>query len=211
VKVNQNNAWRFGRGFAAMLVVDVIVAAGLFYVVASGGVYNFLYSSPRAASTVSSSSTTAAPSNSTSAASTNSTVSTTSSTSSVAYTISVATSPTLGKYLVDGAGFTLYYFVPDQVGNATSPPVSHCTTALNCIQVWPVFYAPTIVVPPSLNASSFTTFTRSDGTNQTAYLGHPLYLYLGDSSPGQTNGNAIDINGGYWYVVPATPGATFKS
>ncbi|MDG7012886.1 MAG: hypothetical protein JRN46_01500 [Nitrososphaerota archaeon] len=210
MRVNQHSAWRFGRGFAVVLVVDVIVAAGLFYVVASGGVYNFLYSSPRAATTASSSSTTAAASNSTSAAS-NATVGATTSTSSVAYTIGVATSPTLGKYLVDGAGFTLYYFVPDQVGNATSPPVSHCTTALNCIQVWPVFYAPTIVVPPSLNASSFTTFTRADGSKQTAYLGHPLYLYLGDSSPGQTNGNAININGGYWYAVPATPGATFNS
>ncbi|MDG6960258.1 MAG: hypothetical protein JRM89_03160 [Nitrososphaerota archaeon] len=123
----------------------------------------------------------------------------------------VATSSTLGKYLVDGSGFTLYYFVPDQVGNATSPPVSHCTSALSCIQVWPVFYSPAIVVPASLNASDFTTFTRSDGTSQTAYLGHPLYLYLGDSSPGQTNGNGININGGYWYVVPASPTATFQS
>ena len=212
MRVSQHNAWRFGRGFTAVLVVDAIVIAGLFYAVGSGGVYSFLYSSPHAA-TVTSTSTTAlvsstsgAPANSTSTASTNAT-----STSSVAYTIGVATSPTLGTYLVDGAGFTLYYFVPDQVGNATSPPVSHCTATLSCIQVWPVFYAPSIVVPASLNASAFTTFTRADGSNQTAYLGHPLYLYLGDSSPGQTNGNAININGGYWYVVPASAGATFKS
>jgi predicted lipoprotein with Yx(FWY)xxD motif len=204
VRVSQHNAWRFGRGFTAVLVVDAIVIAGLFYVVGSGGVYNFLYSSPRAA-TVTSTSTTAS-ANSTVSASTSAT-----STSSVAYTIGVATSPTLGTYLVDGAGFTLYYFVPDQVGNATSPPVSHCTTALNCVQVWPVFYAPSIVVPASLNASAFTTFTRADGSNQTAYLGHPLYLYLGDSSPGQTNGNGININGGYWYAVPASAGAVFKS
>ena len=204
MRVSQHNAWRFGRGFTAVLVVDAIVIAGLFYVVGSGGVYNFLYRSPRAA-TVTSTSTTAS-ANSTVSASTSAT-----STSSVAYTIGVATSPTLGTYLVDGAGFTLYYFVPDQVGNATSPPVSHCTTALNCVQVWPVFYAPSIVVPASLNASAFTTFTRADGSNQTAYLGHPLYLYLGDSSPGQTNGNGININGGYWYVVPASPTATFQS
>ena len=156
MRVNQHNSWRFGRGFTAVLVVDAIVIAGLFYVVGSGGVYSFLYSSPHAVTVTSTSTTTSgAPANSTSSASTNAT-----STSSVAYTIGVATSPTLGAYLVDGAGFTLYYFVPDQVGTATSPPVSHCTTAQNCIQVWPVFYAPSIVIPSSLNASAFTTFTR---------------------------------------------------
>ncbi len=203
MRVSQHDAWRFGRGFTAVLVVDAIVIAGLFYVVGSGGVYNFLYSSPHAATTASVTSTSASVTSTSASANVTTTAS--------AYTISVATSSSLGSYLVDGAGYTLYYFVPDQVGNATSPPVSHCTTALSCITVWPVFYAPNIVVPPSLNASSFTTFTRSDGTSQTAYLGHPLYLYLGDSSPGQTNGNAININGGYWYVVPASPGATFQS
>lgn len=200
MRISQHNALRIGRGLAIMVVVDAIVAGALLYAVTSGGVYNFLYAGGQASST-----TVVTGSNS------NSTSATTTSANATAYTISVATSSTLGKYLVDGSGFTLYYFVPDQVGNATSPPVSHCTTALACIQVWPVFYAPAIVVPPSLNASDFSTFTRSDGTNQTAYLGHPLYLYLGDTSPGQTNGNAIDINGGYWYVVPASPGATFQS
>ena len=201
MRVNQHNALRIGRGFVIVIIVDAIVAGGLLYAVTSGGVYAFLYRAPQA------STTTIVPP----VVSGNGTSTTTAAGSSTAYTIGVATSSTLGKYLVDGSGFTLYYFVPDQVGNATSPPVSHCTTALSCTTVWPVFYAPAIVVPPSLNASDFTTFTRSDGSSQTAYLGHPLYLYLGDSSPGQTNGNGIDINGGYWYVVPASPTATFQS
>ncbi|MDG6925601.1 MAG: hypothetical protein JRN09_03515 [Nitrososphaerota archaeon] len=134
---------------------------------------------------------------STSSSATNSTAST------PAYTVGVAQNATLGNYLINGAGFTLYYFANDTVGTATSPPVSACTTALSCVAVWPPFYASNIVVAPGsgLSASDFTTFTRSDGSNQTAYMGHPLYLFIGDRSPGQTTGNALRLNGGLWYVA----------
>lgn len=120
---------------------------------------------------------------------------------SSAYTVKVANSTKYGSYLVNGSGFTLYYFAPDTVGNATSPAVSKCNTAEACISVWPAFYVSKEVVPPSLNASNFTTITRTDGSPQLAYKGHPLYLYIGDTSAGAVTGNDIDINGGYWYVA----------
>lgn len=131
--------------------------------------------------------------------------------STSAYTINVASSPSFGSYLVNSTGYALYYFVPDKVGNSTSPPVSTCTTALDCLGVWPIFYASKVTVPASLNASDFSTFTRSDGANQTAYLGHPLYYYVGDTKPGETTGQGIDANGGYWYVVPISPTASFTT
>ncbi|MDG7005355.1 MAG: hypothetical protein JRM86_00285 [Nitrososphaerota archaeon] len=121
--------------------------------------------------------------------------------SAPAFAVKVVDNATLGSYLVNGSGFTLYYFALDTVGNATSPPVSACNTAQACISVWPAFYAANLVVPSGLNASDFTTFKRADGQPQTAYKGHPLYLYLGDTSPGAVTGNDIDINGGYWYVA----------
>lgn len=133
------------------------------------------------------------------ASSTTGTSTSTSSTS--AFSVKVVNNATLGSYLVNGSGFTLYYFAPDTVGNATSPPVSVCNTAEACISVWPAFYAANIVVPAGLNASDFTTFKRLDGSPQTAYKGHPLYLYLGDTGPGIVTGNDININGGYWYVA----------
>ncbi|MDG6914906.1 MAG: hypothetical protein JRM86_06660 [Nitrososphaerota archaeon] len=145
-------------------------------------------------------SATTTPPTSTTSTTSSTSVSTTSS-SSAAYTVNVVDNATLGNYLVNGTGFTLYYFALDTVGNATSPPVSKCTTALTCITVWPPFYAPNIVVPPGLNASDFTTFTRPDGTNQTAYMGHPLYYFVSDTKPGQTVGQALNLNGGYWYVA----------
>src|ERR1700747_2361082 len=45
---------------------------------------------------------------------------------------------------------------------------------------------------------------RSDGSVQAAYDGHPLYTYVGDSAPGQANGNGLNLNGGLWHEVPAS-------
>jgi hypothetical protein len=52
------------------------------------------------------------------------------------------------------------------------------------------------------------SITRSDGTKQVTYDGHPLYTYAGDKSPGQASGNRLNASGGLWYemtVSGATP------
>jgi len=46
--------------------------------------------------------------------------------------------------------------------------------------------------------------TRSDGSVQAVYAGHPLYTYVGDSAPGQANGNGLNLNGGLWHEVTAS-------
>ena len=46
------------------------------------------------------------------------------------------------------------------------------------------------------------TITRSDGSTQATYDGHPLYTYIGDRAPGQDSGNNLNLNGGLWHVVP---------
>ncbi len=89
---------------------------------------------------------------------------------------------------------TLYNFTAD------SRDKSSCTGG--CVNAWPVFYASSISVPSDLKASDFTSFTRSDGSKQTAYKGMPLYYYIGDSSAGQTTGQGLNQFGGLWYVVP---------
>jgi hypothetical protein len=45
------------------------------------------------------------------------------------------------------------------------------------------------------------TITRSDGTKQVTYAGHPLYYFAGDSAAGQTNGEGSHGFGAPWYVV----------
>ena len=45
------------------------------------------------------------------------------------------------------------------------------------------------------------TITRTDGTTQATYDGHPLYTYIADTAPGQANGNNLNLNGGLWHQV----------
>ena len=47
------------------------------------------------------------------------------------------------------------------------------------------------------------TIDRSDGTVQATYNGHPLYTYIGDTAAGQASGNKLNLNGGFWYEIPA--------
>ena len=45
------------------------------------------------------------------------------------------------------------------------------------------------------------TITRTDGSRQLTYNGHPLYTYIGDTAPGQARGNNLNLNGGLWREV----------
>ena len=45
------------------------------------------------------------------------------------------------------------------------------------------------------------TITRSDGSRQATYDGHPLYTYIADTAPGQAHGNNLNLNGGVWHEV----------
>ena len=93
--------------------------------------------------------------------------------------------------LTDDKGLTLYWFAPD------SPAASKCTGS--CAAYWP----PVTGVPKAGPGATgkLGTIKRPGGTAQATYDGHPLYTYIGDSAPGQANGNKLDLNGGYWYEV----------
>jgi len=96
--------------------------------------------------------------------------------------------------LTDSKGFTLYSFAPD---TATT---SNCTGS--CAAYWPPLTgAPT--AGPGVTGE-LGTITRPDGTTQATYNGHPLYTYVGDTHPGQANGNNLNLNGGLWHEVTIT-------
>jgi predicted lipoprotein with Yx(FWY)xxD motif len=108
--------------------------------------------------------------------------------SSTTVTLST-TSTSLGTVLTAPNGDTLYRFDPD---TATT---SACTGG--CATEWP----PVIGMPTAgsgVTSADLGTITRSDGTIQATYQGHPLYTYAGDSGPGQTSGNGL---GGTWHVM----------
>jgi len=96
--------------------------------------------------------------------------------------------------LTNARGYTLYWFVPD------TSTRSNCNGT--CASYWP----PVMGIPTAGSGvtGQLGTVTRSDGTTQATYDGHPLYTYIGDSGPGQANGNNIDLNGGVWHQVIET-------
>jgi predicted lipoprotein with Yx(FWY)xxD motif len=99
--------------------------------------------------------------------------------------------------LTNAKGFTLYSFVPD---TATK---SNCNGA--CATYWPPVKGPATAGPGV--TGTLSTITRSDGSMQAAYDGHPLYTYVADTAPGQAKGNGLNLSGGVWHVVPASGGA----
>jgi Secreted repeat of unknown function len=56
-----------------------------------------------------------------------------------------------------------------------------------------------------------STIKRSDGTTQAVYNGHPLYTYVGDTAPGQANGNNLNLNGELWHEVTVSGLTTSSS
>jgi predicted lipoprotein with Yx(FWY)xxD motif len=108
------------------------------------------------------------------------------------YTINTATNKTLGTYLVNQTGFTLYYFANDKPGNGTS------TCLDGCAKIWLPFYAKNVTVPTGLNTTDFTSMMRKDKMNQTTFKGWPLYVFSGDMKPGDVKGQGFK---GIWFVV----------
>jgi predicted lipoprotein with Yx(FWY)xxD motif len=96
--------------------------------------------------------------------------------------------------LADAAGRTLYWFAPDTAAK------SACYGS--CAAYWPPVKGPATAGPGV--TGTLSTLTRSDGSVQAAYDGHPLYTYIGDSAPGQANGNGLNLNGGLWHEVTAS-------
>ncbi len=98
------------------------------------------------------------------------------------------------NFLTDAKGMTLYYYTKDTRGESV------CYG--NCEKAWPIFSAPTVSVPPALQASDFGTITRTDGSKQTTYRGWPLYYWQRDAKPGDITGEGV---GKVWYIlkVPA--------
>ena len=105
--------------------------------------------------------------------------------SSTQYSVNIANNPELGSYLTNATGWTLYTFSRDIPSNGTSM----CTDS--CTEKWPAFYVTNLTLPAGLSATSFTVITRPDGSKQLAYDGWPLYYFINDKKPGDTNGQGV--------------------
>jgi predicted lipoprotein with Yx(FWY)xxD motif len=99
----------------------------------------------------------------------------------------------LGKQIVvDSSGKTVYLYEPD--GTSTTSQVSPGIKAN-----WPAVTATAApTVSSDLDSSKVATQAQPDGTKQVSYNGHLLYLFVGDSAPGDASGQGL---GGNWFVL----------
>ena len=103
----------------------------------------------------------------------------------------------LGRVIVDSKGHTLYLFEKDTSRR------SACSG--QCAQYWPPLLthgAP--VAHDGVKQSLLGQIRRADGSQQVTYAGHPLYRYIGDSKPGQTNGEGSQEFGAGWDVLSSS-------
>jgi predicted lipoprotein with Yx(FWY)xxD motif len=111
--------------------------------------------------------------------------------------VNVDNNADLGQILVAGNGMTLYLFEADTGTDST------CFDA--CAAEWPPYLTDGQPEAGSgADSSLIGTTTRQDGSQkstQVTYNGHPLYFYDGDSQPGDTNGNNLDLYGAEWYAL----------
>jgi predicted lipoprotein with Yx(FWY)xxD motif len=102
----------------------------------------------------------------------------------------------LGTVLVDSQGMTLYAFAPDRHQRVT------CTGS--CASVWHALMTPGTQKPTVAGAATASLLGADmspSGGHVVTYAGWPLYTYVGDTGPGQANGQGLNANGGVWYVV----------
>jgi len=110
--------------------------------------------------------------------------------------IKLATSSTLGSYLTDSDGNTLYFFTHDAAGENT------CTGG--CATAWPIYNEENLtqdVLADGLSLADFETITTASGSKQTTYKGWPLYYYAPGGVrelPTETKGEAV---GTVWFVA----------
>lgn len=99
-------------------------------------------------------------------------------------------SSSLGDVLVSGAGLTLYGFTNDVDGLPTC--------AGGCAEAWPPILVDSTDLPADLDPTVFSVVPRADGSSQLKAGKWPLYLFAGDTAPGQTTGH---LSGEVWFAV----------
>jgi predicted lipoprotein with Yx(FWY)xxD motif len=109
-----------------------------------------------------------------------------------ATTLQVVESERFGQYVVDGEGFTLYRFDPDNA----NPSKATCNDA--CATTWPPTLASHTVQFSGLDRHAIGVVKRDDRSVQMTVGGWPVYRFSKDTQPRQNSGEGV---GGTWFVV----------
>lgn len=97
-----------------------------------------------------------------------------------------------GIWLTDSSGRTLYLYTKDKGTTST------CYNT--CANLWPPLETTgsVTVTGQFTSQKDVGTTTRTDGSKQVTYGGHPLYYYKSDTAPGQIAGQGV---GGVWFLI----------
>jgi predicted lipoprotein with Yx(FWY)xxD motif len=105
--------------------------------------------------------------------------------------VSVMKTDSLGEFLTDDKGMTLYLYTKD------TPNTSNCYD--KCATAWPpLLTTGNPVAGTGIDNAKLGTTQRKDGTMQVTYNGWPLYYYVKDMKAGDTAGQDV---GKVWYVI----------
>jgi predicted lipoprotein with Yx(FWY)xxD motif len=101
-------------------------------------------------------------------------------------------SGTPGIWLTNSAGRAIYVYTKDK--GTTSACYGACATT------WPpVLTTGSVTITGQFTVpSDLGTTTRTDGTKQVTYGGHPLYYFSGDTGAGTFKGQGV---AGVWFLV----------
>jgi predicted lipoprotein with Yx(FWY)xxD motif len=108
-------------------------------------------------------------------------------------TLTTATKPPFGSFVVDGSGRSLYVLI----GTRDRSGINRCSGP--CLGVWPpLLGAPTVA--SGLNPTLVRN-VQGYGGAQVSYAGWPLYYYHHDRVPGETTGQGVRDSWGTWYLL----------
>jgi predicted lipoprotein with Yx(FWY)xxD motif len=103
----------------------------------------------------------------------------------------------LGKILVNTAGTTLFEFSKDP------PKKDTCVKQAGCMTSWlPQEEAGKPTAGPGAHAALLSTIGVL-GERQLTYAGHPLYIDIATTKPGETSKVGTKQFGGSWYAIDA--------
>ena len=94
--------------------------------------------------------------------------------------------------LNDHQGMSLYVYTPDKADQ------SNCKGG--CIKAWPAVVLAGAEIEKIKGSKNLAVITRDDGSQQLTLDHKPLYYYVGDSQPGDHNGQGL---GGVWFLLQA--------
>jgi predicted lipoprotein with Yx(FWY)xxD motif len=100
-----------------------------------------------------------------------------------------------GTILVDSRGYTLYTFTKDTRNR------EDCASLAGCLDVWPALVSRQPTVGPGVKRRMVGTIAVAHVGRQVTYAGHPLYDYVGDSRPAETDNINIFQSEGYWPAI----------